>query len=122
MYYKSMSSESHYIKVDCGVAHSIRISDHRGKGHLAYKYFINTKAKKKYFMYQSPNTEHPTHVFAPSNIDTCIRMILTNRRLIKAKHGPHYNQLVQKQADYMSKHKKLRMFKEITNEVLLSNS
>ena len=32
--YDSYSSNSVYLKIDCGVCHTIRISDHPGKKHL----------------------------------------------------------------------------------------
>lgn len=40
--YKSKSSLSVYLKLDYGVLNSIRISDHKGKKHLNYKYNILT--------------------------------------------------------------------------------
>ncbi|RKJ43848.1 hypothetical protein D7X33_35075 [Butyricicoccus sp. 1XD8-22] len=36
--YNSRSSNSIYLKLDYGVLNSIRISDHKGKDHLKYKY------------------------------------------------------------------------------------
>lgn len=38
--YDAYSTESIYLKLDCGVCNSIRISGHRGKGHLKYRYNI----------------------------------------------------------------------------------
>lgn len=40
--YDSYSSHSIYLKLDYGVCHTIRISDHKGKKHLAYRYNILT--------------------------------------------------------------------------------
>lgn len=36
--YCAYSTNSIYIKLDCGVCHSIRISDHKGKRELKYRY------------------------------------------------------------------------------------
>lgn len=38
--YDAYSTSSVYLKLDCGMCNSIRISDHRGKKHLAYRYNI----------------------------------------------------------------------------------
>ena len=46
MGYKSKTSESYYLKLDRGVCNSIRISDHKGKKHLKYRYNISTRHKK----------------------------------------------------------------------------
>lgn len=40
--YNSKSTNSIYLKLDYGVLNSIRISDHKGKKHLNYKYNILT--------------------------------------------------------------------------------
>lgn len=44
--YNSYSSNSVYLKFDYGVSNSLRISDHKGKGHLAYRYNALTVCKK----------------------------------------------------------------------------
>ncbi|MFD1362771.1 hypothetical protein [Lentibacillus salinarum] len=38
--YDSYSTNSIYLKLDYGVCNSIRISDHKGKQHLAYRYNV----------------------------------------------------------------------------------
>ncbi|MFZ7947240.1 MULTISPECIES: hypothetical protein [Bacillaceae] len=38
--YDSYSTNSIYLKLDYGVSNSIRISDHKGKKHLSYRYNI----------------------------------------------------------------------------------
>src|SRR5690606_11348773 len=40
--YDSYSTNSIYLKLDYGVSNSIRISDHKGKKHLSYRYNILT--------------------------------------------------------------------------------
>lgn len=47
MRYHSMSTNSVYIKIDYGIAHSIRLSDHEGKKRLKYRYNVLTNSKKK---------------------------------------------------------------------------
>lgn len=46
-YYESMTTKSYYLKVDYGVCHTIRFSDHFGKKHLSYKYNVNHQVDKK---------------------------------------------------------------------------
>ena len=43
--YDSYSTNSIYLKLDYGVMNSIRISDHKGKQHLSYKYNIESGVK-----------------------------------------------------------------------------
>lgn len=49
--YDAYSTNSIYLKLDYGVCNSIRISDHRGKKHLKYRYnigpFIEKTERKK---------------------------------------------------------------------------
>lgn len=44
--YKAYSSNSVYIKLDYGMCYSIRISDHKGKDNLSYRYNIDVTRKK----------------------------------------------------------------------------
>lgn len=45
--YDAYSTNSIYLKLDCGVCNSIRISDHTGKGYLKYRYNIGSDIRKK---------------------------------------------------------------------------
>ena len=59
-YYHARSSSSVYIKLDYGMGHTIRISDHKGKSRLKYRYNMlmegnkpmkcNTKTGLRYFV------------------------------------------------------------------------
>lgn len=40
--YDSYSSNSIYLKLDFGACHTIRLSDHKGKRHLSYRYNVLT--------------------------------------------------------------------------------
>lgn len=40
--YNAYGSKSIYLKLDYGKSHSIRISDHKGYGHLKYRYNVRT--------------------------------------------------------------------------------
>lgn len=43
--YNSYSTNSVYLKLDYGVVNSIRISDHKGKKHLQYRYNLSQQHK-----------------------------------------------------------------------------
>ncbi len=45
--YESYSSNSVYLKLDYGVSNSIRISDHRGKAYLDYRFNLLTSVTEK---------------------------------------------------------------------------
>lgn len=63
--YDAYSTDSIYLKLDFGVCNSIRISDHKGKKHLKYRYnigpFVNKFAivKEKYdrFYYRADKAD-----------------------------------------------------------------
>lgn len=44
--YDAYSTNSIYLKLDYGLCNSIRISDHKGKKHLSYKYNLRCDIKK----------------------------------------------------------------------------
>lgn len=45
--YDAMTSCSIYLKFDYGVSNTLRVSDHKGKTHLNYKYNLNTTSRGK---------------------------------------------------------------------------
>ena len=77
--YDSYSTNSIYLKLDYGVMHSIRISDHKGKSYLSYKYNIEYGIKvakwykddRGFWRYNCPNTQ--------KEIDKLIEIILDNK-------------------------------------------
>lgn len=46
--YNAYSTNSIYLKIDCGLCKFIRISDHRGKGYLRYTYNILKDVNSSY--------------------------------------------------------------------------
>lgn len=48
LYYDSVTTNSTYIKMDYGVAKSVRIGDHRGKKHLKYTFNVGTHIVKNH--------------------------------------------------------------------------
>lgn len=61
----SFTTNSVYLKVDCGVCHSIRVSDHRGKKHLKYRYNIGSYVRK----FRSVHDMHRRYYFTVDEVD-----------------------------------------------------
>lgn len=93
--YDSYSTNSIYLKFDYGVANSLRISDHRGKRHLSYRYNIieglKISSKKSNF-----NRGHEMRFYSPEMIKACCRDIL-KAKAEKQKQYFDYDAIVFKQ-------------------------
>ncbi len=76
--YDAYSTNSIYLKFDYGVANSLRISDHPGKKHLAYRYNIDF-ARKYYKIKYSPQG-YPRYHYPVSAVDRAIKDILDVKR------------------------------------------
>ena len=88
--YDSYSSMSIYLKLDYGVCNSIRISDHQGKKHLAYRYNFLTNIPK-HIPYHSTHTKegYIRHFYQPESIDMFIEQLKQDYRQKIARFGPH---------------------------------
>ncbi len=112
LYYRSMSSDSHYLKLDGGVAHSVRISDHHSlKKHLIYKYNLITVGESGYRAWITKDRRRG--IYGIDAIDKMISHILNNWKLKKLQFGGTYKEYVRQGIYRCRTHEKLRMFKEI---------
>jgi len=82
--YDARSTDSIYIKLDYGLANSIRISDHKGKGHIHYKYNIGPNISK---LKVDRSGKYPIHYYPTKFIDKMIKDILEERDLKIKKYG-----------------------------------
>lgn len=73
-YYKSLTSNSHYLKLDYGVLKTIRISDHQSKKHLKYRYNIQSNLQRNRYDKASKRFFYPF-----SDLDKMIEQILSDR-------------------------------------------
>lgn len=73
--YDAYSTNSIYLKLDCGVCNSIRISDHTGKGYLKYRYNIGIDIRKK----QKTQDTFPRYYYPISESNALIEQILRDR-------------------------------------------
>ena len=90
--YDSYTSDSVYIKLDYGVANSIRISDHEGKSHLRYRYNVIIGGEDNII-----EDEYIRYYFNESSIDNLLNQILFDKTAKIAKYGAKgYNNLMNK--------------------------
>jgi hypothetical protein len=92
--YNAYSTNSIYLKVDAGVACSIRFADHIGKAHLSYRFN---------FMVQEPGTgveidnsgKHERRYYQSEAIDQLVEDVLALRQSRQIQY-PHYDLLVRR--------------------------
>lgn len=83
MRYDSYTSSSVYLKLDDGVLGSIRISNHRGKKHLRYKYNLTTERRRYYY----DDKGVMRYFFPIGDIELLIQKILEDKQLTLQKYG-----------------------------------
>lgn len=71
----AFTTNSVYLKVDCGVCHSIRVSDHMGKKHLKYRYNIGTFVKK----FRSVHDMYRRYYFTVDEVDRLVKFVKYDR-------------------------------------------
>lgn len=84
-YYKAVKTNSVYLKLDYGVANSIRISDHDGKEHLNYRYNIG----KHYHGIGKEETERglERNFFPFEEVNRMLALIVSERNAKLEKYG-----------------------------------
>lgn len=78
--YKSYSTNSIYIKLDYGVAHSIRISDHEGKKHLKYRYNVLIGLSKSYI-------ENERYYYTTGDLEKLFTEVIETKRSLIDKYS-----------------------------------
>ena len=81
--YDAYSTRSVYLKLDCGMCNSIRISDHRGKRHLKYRYNIGPWIKER----RHENDGYPRHYYPIDEADVLVKTVLRDRQRRKNRYG-----------------------------------
>lgn len=90
-HYSAITTNSAYIKLDYGVLNSIRISDHKGKKHLKYKYNIQTDTT-----WLKPWINDAGRLFYPAkDIDKLVQRILLDRLSKQARYGDRYESFME---------------------------
>jgi len=83
--YKSSTSNSIYLKFDWGVAHSLRISDHKGIEKYHYKFNLIADLPRKYTV--SYRNEHHSSYYPLSEKLACLHDIIQNRNNLLQEKG-----------------------------------
>lgn len=92
--YDAFSTNSIYLKLDYGVANSLRISDHTGKKHLAYRFnlILNETEKRT-----DTRRKYPMYIYPPAFVDDMVNDIVANRQAKQERYGREgYDNLVKK--------------------------
>lgn len=89
--YNAISSNSIYLKLDFGVAHSIRIANHHGKNHLHYRYNILTITNQ----FRVDNRgKYPRRYYTLNQMKRLVKDIVSERdNKIKRYGKTEYNQM-----------------------------
>lgn len=82
--YDSYSTNSIYLKLDYGVMNSIRISDHRGKKGLSYRYNLLQQHKSVTKHY---NGKHPRYFYGFQFVDEMLLEIFQDKLEKLARYG-----------------------------------
>ncbi|QMV44449.1 hypothetical protein [Cohnella cholangitidis] len=83
--YDAYSTASVYLKLDYGICNSIRISDHRGKKHLNYRYNLIRGCKEAYS--ETTPKGWARHYFPIEQVLELVMCILADRSNKLGKHG-----------------------------------
>ncbi|MBP1309023.1 hypothetical protein JOD82_002043 [Paenibacillus sp. 1182] len=86
------ATNSVYLKLDYGVANSIRIGDHDGKKHLSYKFNLLTNIDKSYV----EHGEYQRSYYCVEDFEKLIDDILNNKNNVLKKYGVHKYQRMMK--------------------------
>ena len=85
--YNAYSTASIYLKLDYGLAYSVRISDHPGKKHLKYTYnLINGYSGKR--MIKEGKVWRRYYNF--NQVDELVKEIINNRAWVISRYHPDY--------------------------------
>lgn len=101
--YDSFTSNSIYLKLDYGVCNSIRISDHKGKKHLKYRYNL---LSDRSVVNRHSNGEFPRNFYGFNHVDTMLADILNHRSERVLKYGPDRYQAFMQSNKKEYRHKK----------------
>lgn len=82
--YQAHTSNSVYIKVDYGLCNTIRISDHKGKHNLAYRFNLRKDVKERY---ADRSKRYVQYMYPLSDKRLVIDEILFMRKKKIAKNG-----------------------------------
>lgn len=96
--YDSYSSNSVYLKFDCGILNTVRISDHKGYDRLHYTYNIIVGDIERGIHCREINGRKQYYYYRASSVDAFIQSILVRKssEMLKFESKEHYrNRMIQ---------------------------
>ncbi|WP_341780475.1 hypothetical protein [Levilactobacillus sp. HBUAS70063] len=97
MRYDSYSSNSIYLKLDYGLLYSIRISDHRGKEHLRYRFNVIKGYKGPRYVPTKWGWQREFYQLEPDDLNDLCMQILYMKEAKLREFGPfRYQTLMEK--------------------------
>lgn len=93
--YDAYSTCSIYLKLDYGVMHSIRISDHKGKAYLSYKYNIESSVKYSKWSKDKNGFWRYYCSTKKEDIDNLINIIIADKLQKKTMYKNKYNEIME---------------------------
>ena len=84
--YDAITTGSIYLKLDYGVCNSIRISDHRGKTKLKYRYNIGTNIKQR----SDVQDRYRRFYYPADEEDRLVQRIILDRKAKQSQYGARY--------------------------------
>lgn len=92
--YDAYSTKSIYLKLDYGVANSLRISDHPGKNHLSYRFNL---IRGIHNYYVDNGGKYPRYYYSFSRVNQLIQDVLQHRQSRIDQYGEQrYKQFMEK--------------------------
>lgn len=99
--YESVSTNSVYLKFDCGLSNSLRIGDHAGKQHLSYMFMVDVTHSGRRIVKQERFTQY-TYAATKKQLKKVVRHILEHRDRRIVQYDGYENYRVQMKQQYIS--------------------
>lgn len=99
--YNAYSTDSVYLKLDYGVANTIRISDHPGKNYLKYRYNVIVDGEVNI-----TEDEYVRYYYNQDTISHLINQILFDKMAKEQKYGKTYYRNIMHKNKIEKKHEK----------------
>lgn len=91
--YDAYSTASVYLKLDYGVCNSIRISDHKGKRYLKYRYNIGPHIRT----YRKERDVYDRYYYSARKADSLVKKVCADRQAKLRQYGPEGYQRLMRQ-------------------------
>ncbi|EOI00703.1 hypothetical protein UAY_01806 [Enterococcus moraviensis ATCC BAA-383] len=98
--YEAYSTNSVYLKFDCGLSNSLRIGDHAGKQHLSYMFMVDVTHSGRRIVKQERFTQY-TYAATKKQLRKVVKHILDHRDRRIDQYGGYANYREQMKHQYI---------------------